>query len=260
MKRLLSIALSALMILTAVVSLCVPAATAAGGKLTITADGMNAVTVDVGNEVLFTVGLYAGEDRIINGQGYVHYDSDYLSLVRYGEDADDGIASYSFPARVSSSVVCNPDNTDYIYYNFSKANGYGVFNDPTQYFLRFRFCAIAAGTTDISSVIEYMVNYDEVHIYYKGEPNEDVKPYTVSSLEAATALIGDVDGDYEVTIMDATMVQRIAAGVNVDYNLTVADVNSDLRVSLKDAVALRRYLAGASSTYIGTWTFASELG
>ena len=58
-------------------------------------------------------------------------------------------------------------------------------------------------------------------------------------------ILGDADGDGEVTIDDATLVQKAAIDL-VYFNRrqkTVADVNKDGRISVLDVTAIQRYLA-----------------
>ena len=57
-------------------------------------------------------------------------------------------------------------------------------------------------------------------------------------------LIGDTDGDGEVSDWDAIVLNRYLAGWNVTIELAAADVDGDGEVSDWDAIVLERYLAG----------------
>ena len=59
-------------------------------------------------------------------------------------------------------------------------------------------------------------------------------------------VIGDVDGDGEVTINDATDLQRYLSEFidETDLDLTVADVNGDGKVNIKDVTEIQRMVAG----------------
>ncbi|MCR5695039.1 MAG: hypothetical protein K6G89_08780 [Clostridia bacterium] len=57
-------------------------------------------------------------------------------------------------------------------------------------------------------------------------------------------LIGDADGDGEVTDWDGIMFERYLAAWNVDIDLSVLDIDKDGEVSDWDAIILSRYLAG----------------
>ena len=71
---------------------------------------------------------------------------------------------------------------------------------------------------------------------------------TVIPPEPETVLVGDVDGDGEVTIADATNIQMISIDLNVDIELTedvlkACDVNNDGRISVLDATCVQKYVA-----------------
>ena len=54
--------------------------------------------------------------------------------------------------------------------------------------------------------------------------------------------MGDVDGDGEVTVMDATLVQKYIVNLETltDSQLKVADVNGDGEVSVLDATEIQK--------------------
>lgn len=71
------------------------------------------------------------------------------------------------------------------------------------------------------------------------------------SAGAQTWLRGDADGDGEISSLDVTAVQRVAAGLSRDVGGGVAlrcDMTGD-GLSLPDATAIQRYLAGLSDRY-----------
>lgn len=58
------------------------------------------------------------------------------------------------------------------------------------------------------------------------------------------SVLGDVDGDEEVTIIDATAIQRHLASIpTASYNEKTADADEDGEVTIIDATAIQRYLA-----------------
>lgn len=83
---------------------------------------------------------------------------------------------------------------------------------------------------------------------------------TVAPTQAPTSakvfiLLGDADWDAEVTILDATTIQRFLAGLSVteDFSDAAADADEDAEVTILDATAIQRYLAGLpSNDRIGT--------
>ena len=64
----------------------------------------------------------------------------------------------------------------------------------------------------------------------------------VSGLASTSAKIGDVDGDGEVTVMDATLVQKYIVSLETltDSQLNVADVNGDGEISVIDATQIQK--------------------
>ena len=57
--------------------------------------------------------------------------------------------------------------------------------------------------------------------------------------------MGDVDGNGEVAIMDATLIQRYVAKYNdlTELQKLVGDVNKDDEISIFDATIIQRYLS-----------------
>lgn len=70
--------------------------------------------------------------------------------------------------------------------------------------------------------------------------------FSIAAFADAKVLVGDVNGDGQVNIKDATYIQKVVAKLREEpenYLLT-ADVNSDNNVSVKDATVIQLYLAG----------------
>ena len=59
-------------------------------------------------------------------------------------------------------------------------------------------------------------------------------------------LLGDADGDFSITVKDATLIQRIAIGLsNIDVESDaskVCDANEDGRISVKDSTIVQKYV------------------
>ena len=70
------------------------------------------------------------------------------------------------------------------------------------------------------------------------------------SAHAESHLIGDVDGDGEVGITDATVIQRHIIGIKTPYSVTtsVADVDGDHTVTLMDATHIQRWMVNLPET------------
>ena len=68
--------------------------------------------------------------------------------------------------------------------------------------------------------------------------------YTATFEAVKKTLIGDADGDGQVTIVDATWIQRYLASFTLDFfDEAAADVDGDGDVSIIDATWIQRYLA-----------------
>ena len=67
-----------------------------------------------------------------------------------------------------------------------------------------------------------------------------------------TFLRGDVNGDGEVTVEDATQIQRYLAEYSVSgvsRILKCGDTNCDGKVNIRDVSELQRFLAGYDNTF-----------
>lgn len=61
-------------------------------------------------------------------------------------------------------------------------------------------------------------------------------------------VLGDVDNDGKVSVLDATAIQRSLAKLSVSaYNAKAADADQDAKVTVLDATAIQRYLAKLST-------------
>ena len=257
-KKLLCLIL-ALMLVALSATVAVSAASDGEDVLVVTVNGANPMRIDVGNEFIVRVGLYAGSSKIINGQCRVSYDSDYLSYVPVMGVREDE-ESYCFPGSIcNSGIVMNSALNGTILYNFSRITGVAAFDDADKLFARFRFKAEAPGTVDITHLIEYMKDLGDHKIYYGCAPDPAIAPYTATTIEPSLGCVGDIDGDYSVTLLDATMMQRIAAGERIALDLGFSDVTGDGAVTLRDAMVIRRYLAGDMTlAEVGKHLYRSE--
>ena len=75
--------------------------------------------------------------------------------------------------------------------------------------------------------------------------------FTVPEEEEKTYLIGDVNFDGKVDVLDAALVQKHASGKSVlnSEQLEVADVNNDGHVDVLDAAQIQKYAAGIISEF-----------
>ena len=99
-----------------------------------------------------------------------------------------------------------------------------------------------------ADIVAVTVNGQEIvpsdGVYSFVMPASDV---TVSAIfeQHEALLLGDVDGDLEVTIIDATTIQRVLAELPTRaYNEALADCDGDQEVTILDATVIQRWLAG----------------
>lgn len=71
------------------------------------------------------------------------------------------------------------------------------------------------------------------------------------SVRAESRMLGDVDGDGEISITDATVIQRYTVGIKTPVAVTssVADIDGDHAVTVMDASYLQRTLVNLSDSY-----------
>lgn len=239
--------------------------TGADNTLTITCRRQVLGEVEVGSEFIYQVALDSAGYNVSLGEGQLRYDDNYVKIVEYGEKRSDGsinMNAYSFPTRIrNSNLITNyfgEKNT--AFYNFAKHSGVGTFTDDQHYF-KVRMKALKAGTVDIwhysvkfSSGLFTSLITDDI-----SNKQLDPIPYTIRTVEPAQGFVGDADGDWNLTIMDATYLQRISAGENLTYNEVSADADSDGKVDLLDSLNVLRYHAGKQTKgKVGEWIFASE--
>ncbi|MBK6087125.1 leucine-rich repeat protein [Ruminococcus difficilis] len=80
---------------------------------------------------------------------------------------------------------------------------------------------------------------------------EPTQPVTEAPTEAPVAILGDVDGDGNVSTIDATFMQRYLASVAYPAycNFAHGDVDGDGTITILDVTYIMRYLAGIDVPY-----------
>ena len=105
------------------------------------------------------------------------------------------------------------------------------------------------GTEDWFSGCIYA--YLEAEAPTEAVPTEpETQPETQPATTAGEVILGDVDGDGEVTVFDATYIQRFAVNMSVtNFNEAAGDVDGDGEVTAFDATYILRYAAGMKVSY-----------
>ena len=269
MKKIVSLVMVLVLVSSFVFSFPVSAAKVTA---TITTGSGNSRTFEVGQEFVYTVGLYAGEELIANCQDIVEFDSDIVEIVDYyveeevdkeEYDVEDYHQTYSYPnfcskVDVVSNIKAAPG---LIKFNFTKAKGVAVFNDADKVFARFHFRVKAEGSATISNTVLYMQDKNSVNIYHNKTANETVAPYDKETLMLATIIKGDINLDGAVNAKDARILSRYIANWDGYADMIVereaALLDKDASITAKDARILSRIAAnwdGYRDTYVKTIT------
>ena len=92
-------------------------------------------------------------------------------------------------------------------------------------------------------ILWYSVHRDETNKIYVEVFNFGI------CIDDGIRLLGDVDGDGEVTILDATFIQRWLTNIPIpfEFDQTVADSDGDGEVIVIDATLIQRWLANLPS-------------
>ena len=139
-----------------------------------------------------------------------------------------------------------------------------IYGDPTWSWNNFDFSTAAAVFNcekgDSSKVLNAVVTSEVTKEPTSSEDGEititatvifEGKTYTdvrYQAIPAKSFILGDVDGDGEVTILDATFIQRYLASLYVEsFNNDAADTDGDGEITILDATFIQRWLAGLPS-------------
>lgn len=102
---------------------------------------------------------------------------------------------------------------------------------------------VANGTDDAT----YSVNDGEA-VAFTGKKTVEITP-VASSGDSVVGIKGDVDGNEKVNVRDATLIQKVTAGLETidDSKRLLADVDGNEKVNVRDATAIQKHIAGMDS-------------
>ncbi|MBQ8859713.1 MAG: CHAP domain-containing protein [Ruminococcus sp.] len=198
----------------------------------------------IGDTVYFSNSAYSGQEFYVNSTPIdspedALYNSIFLGYIYIGEfsagednskaykiTSDDGVNIRSGAGTSYSIVGAIPHGKTVFVTKTAKANGYNwgytTYNGVTGWFV-----------IDFAELIDESGKEPE-------KPTEPEKPIEPE------ILIGDVDQDSSVTIIDSTLIQMYMASIEslTEEQKALADVDGDGDVSVLDSTKIRLYLAG----------------
>ena len=94
--------------------------------------------------------------------------------------------------------------------------------------------------------ISYNVNAGETYVLQIGafDSSDEAFNVTFNFEPNKETLLGDVNGDGEITIVDSTILQKYIVGQTTldDETLNVADVNKDGAITVVDATLIQKFV------------------
>ena len=104
-----------------------------------------------------------------------------------------------------------------------------------------------SGGAQVSLIIDTTLKAIAVQTGY-ADSSVAAAEYTIRSTKPVSKmLLGDTDGDNDVTIVDATMIQRYLVNLPTSsFFPQVSDTDGDGDITIVDATAIQRYLAQLS--------------
>ena len=166
--------------------------------------------------------------------------------------------------QIKKSSVCNISvtagggntGTKLLFYKYTVKDASGnIVNVP--YYTRntsYSFTPTALGKYVVTVSVQGSDNaIDERDYIYDSvtnpsNPTDETAPNTPTTVSptnsGGSSKIGDADMDGQVTILDATRIQRVLADLETQIDRTAADADYDGKVTIIDATRIQRFIAG----------------
>lgn len=153
-------------------------------------------------------------------QNVIIEDTNVSKYFKFTPSQSGSLTFYSTGSRDTCGRLLDSDMTELAY------------NDDNEEDMNFRISYnVNAGETYVLQIGAYGSSDEAFNVTFNFEPNKE-------------ALLGDVNGDGEITIVDATILQKYIVGQTTldDETLNVADVNKDGAVTVVDATLIQKFV------------------
>lgn len=246
MKKPLAIFLVLLMLAVLPLSANAAPSDADDTEVTIIVDG-TAYTAHVGDAITYTYylnlsGLDIGKPGCFSEiEGEVSYQYNGLELLTQLEDEDGNYPA--LPYMKSGNVFATSFDGEPFRYNAVNLNGYSFKYDKILLQLQFEI----TGRDDLF-ITNHIHNLgsDDSRLIYLGETLIEPKTASTASFKPFSRIIGDVDMDRIITILDATDIQLWLCESKAldDQTILNGDFNRDHATDILDVTAIQRMIAG----------------
>lgn len=153
-------------------------------------------------------------------QNVIIEDTNVSKYFKFTPSQSGSLTFYSTGSRDTVGRLLDSDMTELAY------------NDDNEEDMNFRISYnVNAGETYVLQIGAYTSSDEAFNVTFNFEPNKET-------------LLGDVNGDGEITIVDSTILQKYIVGQTTldDETLNVADVNKDGAVTVVDATLIQKFV------------------
>ena len=163
-----------------------------------------------------------------------------------------------FPVTKASGTLANTEKSGRIIYNastpFFNAKAFN-FNTDASLLIVTKYRVIAPGEAYINNIITTLACADNNMTIIISRGNVLIDDFTcdVTFTEPVLDILGDVNGDGDVDVLDATLIQRsrvgYSTGVSEEELQRRGDINGDNAIDVTDATLIQRHRAGYDIGY-----------
>lgn len=153
-------------------------------------------------------------------QNVIIEDTNVSKYFKFTPSQSGSLTFYSTGSRDTVGRLLDSDMTELAY------------NDDNEEDMNFRISYnVNAGETYVLQIGAYTSSDEAFNVTFNFEPNKET-------------LLGDVNGDGEITIVDSTILQKYIVGQTTldDETLNVADVNKDGAITVVDATLIQKFV------------------